>query len=123
MAFSQQPSVADFLKRILEGAGFEAHAVWSSGDDLEQGVCQVRPVALVYEIGFPFADRVDAYFRDKSRPVIGELPTVIATAATRELCASHGLEKMLDTFTWPTAGEVADAVNTALAARSSTSAA
>ena len=56
VTFSPQPSVAAFLQRIVDAAGFTANATASTVEELEALVNNVSPDAIVYEIGFPFTD-------------------------------------------------------------------
>jgi hypothetical protein len=115
IAFSLEPSVADFLKRIVEDAGFVATAIWSSIDDLESAVVQARPSALVYELGFPFAEKWKHFLAASSRPAFAGIPIVIATSASAEQCRRAGAAATLEILPRPTRDQVTAAIRDALA--------
>jgi hypothetical protein len=113
IAFSRQPSVADFIKRILEDAGYAAIACWSTLDDLERAVLDHRPAALVYEVGFPLAAEWDRFRELGVRPTLADIPLVIATAAPRDLYQRLGIPRALDVFTRPSRHDVDAALQAA----------
>ena len=110
ITFSPEPSVADFLKRIVEDAGFVATAIWSSIEDLENAVAQVRPSALVYEVGIPFAEKWESFLAAIRRPAIAGIPIVIATPASAEQCRRAGAAATLEILPRPTRDEVTEAI-------------
>jgi DNA-binding response OmpR family regulator len=90
VTFSPQPSVADFLKRITDEAGFASQAA-STVDELERIVEDVMPDALVYEIGFPFSDNWHRLTQMRTRPMFQRLPVVITTADAQALYHRVGI--------------------------------
>jgi hypothetical protein len=46
IAFSQQPSVAEFMRRILEDAGYDAIACWSTVDDPSESLTKAIHLPL-----------------------------------------------------------------------------
>jgi CheY-like chemotaxis protein len=116
IAFSQQPSVAEFMRRILENTGYEAVACWSTVDDLEQVVDDCDPCAVVYEVGLPFASELNRFHDVRRRPALAHIPFVIATPAPPDLCRRFGITGALDIFTRPTTRDVEGALHSAVAA-------
>lgn len=114
IAFSPEPSVADFLKRIVEDAGFVATAIWSSIEDLEKAVAQQRPFALVYEVGIPFAEKWESFVAAFSRPAFAGIPIVIATPASGEQCRRAGAAATLEILPRPTRDVVTEAIRAAV---------
>ena len=114
IAFSLEPSVADFLKRIAEDAGFVATAIWSSIEDLENAVTLARPSALIYEVGFPFAEKWEHFLAAFNRPAFAGMPIVIATPASAEQCLRAGAAAALEILPRPTREQVTTAIRDAL---------
>ncbi len=90
VTFSPQPSIADFLKRIVDAAGFASQAT-STEDQLAQVVEGVMPDAIVYEIGFPFSDNWHRLVQMRTKPTFHNVPFVITTADARELYRRVGV--------------------------------
>ncbi|HKR08223.1 MAG TPA: hypothetical protein VJS39_03460 [Gemmatimonadaceae bacterium] len=101
IAFSQQPSVADFMARFLEEAGYAAVACWSTLDDLESAVSAQSPAAVVYEVGFPLAEEWKRFGEARRRPTLAHVPLVIATPATPDQYRRFGISDALEVFTRP----------------------
>ncbi len=123
IAFSQQPSVAEFMRRILEDAGYDTIACWSTVDDLERVVDESDPAAVVYEVGLPFASELNRFHDVRRRPALAHIPFVIATPAPPDLCQRCGITGALDIFTRPTTRDVEAALHTAVGAPLATDAA
>jgi DNA-binding response OmpR family regulator len=100
VAYSPHPSVADLLKRVLEGAGFRAWAVWAP-EELEAAVGRVRPEGIVYEIGFPFAEHWRELQALRQRALLKTLPFIIATGEPQELYRRIGVAADLEIFVRP----------------------
>jgi hypothetical protein len=113
IGFSRQPSVADFLKRTLETAGFHAAAVWSTIEDLEIAISRLRPAAVVYEVGFPFDEHWKEFVSLKDRRSFNSTPMVVATAVPPETYRRVGATAVLEIFTRPSGRAVRDAVRSA----------
>ena len=101
IAFSRQPSVADFMARFLEEAGFAAVPCWSTLDDLEGAVSLHCPAAIVYEVGFPLADEWRRFSDARCRPTLMHIPLVIATPAHPDQYLRFGMAGVLEVFTRP----------------------
>lgn len=93
VTFSPQPSVADFLKRIVESAGFASRAA-SSTDELETLMANELPDAIVYEIGFPFTDNWRQLVALQNRPAFRGVPFVITTPDAPELYRRVGVSAL-----------------------------
>jgi DNA-binding response OmpR family regulator len=113
IAFSQQPSIAEFMRRILEDAGYEAIACWSTVDDLERIVDESDPASVVYEVGLPFASELNRFHDVRRRPALAHIPFVIATPAPSDLCQRCGITGALGIFTRPTTHDVDAALHSA----------
>jgi DNA-binding response OmpR family regulator len=90
VTYSPQPSFADFLKSIVESAGFVAEAV-STDAELERAATAIRPDAIVYEVGFPFSENWRELTRLRSRPAFHGVPFVITTPDAAELYRRVGV--------------------------------
>ena len=117
IAFSRQPSVADFMKGILEEAGYAAIACWSTLDDLERAVSDHCPAAVIYEVGFPLAAEWERFCEARRRPTLGPL-----AARARHARSPRPLPACRDfrgprVFTRPTRHEVEAALEAAFDAR------
>ncbi len=113
IAFSRQPSVADFMKQILAEAGYTAIASWSTIDDLERAVSDHCPAAVVYEVGFPLAAEWERFCEARRRPTLAHVPLVLATPAHPDLYLRVGISQALDVFTRPTKHQVEAALEAA----------
>jgi CheY-like chemotaxis protein len=115
VAFSRQPSVADFVKTILEEAGYEAIACWSTVDDLERAVSDSNPCAIVYEVGFPLDAELEQLREVRVRRGLAGIPLVIATPAPAALYQHCGIARALEIFTRPSKRDVDAALQNACA--------
>jgi len=113
IAFSRQPSVADFMARILNEAGYAAIACWSTLDELERAVSTHCPAAIVYEVGFPLADEWERFGEARRRPNLAHVPLVIATPAAPDQYRRFGISEPLAVFTRPSKGDVEAALRAA----------
>jgi DNA-binding response OmpR family regulator len=101
VTFSPQPSVASFLQRIVDAAGFRASATASTVEELEALVKTASPHAVVYEIGFPFTDNWHQLVRARQRPCLEKVPIVITTGDARELYRRVGVPAAIELFRKP----------------------
>lgn len=117
IAFSRQPSVADFMKRILEDAGYEAIACFTTVEDLERAVSAHNPAAIVYEIAFPLVDELRRFREVRLRRTLARIPIVIATPAPADLYRRWDIDRALEMFTRPSRSEVDVALHAAIEAQ------
>ena len=101
VTFSPQPSVAAFLQRIVDAAGFTANATASTVEELEALVNNVSPDAIVYEIGFPFMDNWHQLVQARLRPCLQKMPIIITTGDARELYRRVGVPAAIELFRRP----------------------
>jgi CheY-like chemotaxis protein len=101
VTFSPQPSVAFFLKGVLDCAGFTVVAASSELTALEQIVEQTRPDAVVCDIGFPFLDNWKALQQACGRPALRRTPVVVTTSEVRELSRQVGETGAIELFRRP----------------------
>ena len=114
IAFSRQPSVADFMARFLKDAGYAAIACWSTLDELEEAVSAHCPAAVVYELGLPLADEWERFSEARHRPTLAHIPLVIATAASSDQYERLGISEALEVFTRPSKRAVEAALRSAV---------
>jgi hypothetical protein len=101
VTFSPQPSVAAFLQRIVDAAGFTSNATASTVEELETLVKSVSPDAVVYEIGFPFAANWHQLVEARQRPCLQNMAFVITTGDARELYRRVGVPAAIELFRKP----------------------
>lgn len=101
VAFSPQPSVAFFLKGVLDCAGFTVFATSSELTALERIVEQTRPDAVVCDIGFPFLENWKALQQACRRPALQHIPVVFTTSEARELTRQVGQTGAIELFRRP----------------------
>jgi CheY-like chemotaxis protein len=116
VTFSRQPSVAYFLKGVLDCAGFTTIAASSSPQELEAAVERVHPDAIVYDVSFPFMENWDQLQELRSR-AIADIPVVITTSEARELYRRVGVSSAIEIFRRPDdVTEIRDAITGAIRA-------
>jgi CheY-like chemotaxis protein len=101
VAFSPQPSLAYFMKGVLDCAGFQTVAASSSLDELEALLLKVRPDAVVYDVSYPFAENWRQLEQLKSRSALRDIPIVLTTSEARELARRVGVSNAIEMFTRP----------------------
>jgi DNA-binding response OmpR family regulator len=117
VTFSRQPSVAYFLKGVLDCAGFATIAASSSPGDLEAAVERMHPDAIVYDVSFPFTESWRQLQELRGRSTIGNIPVVITTSEARELFRQVGVSSAIEIFRRPDdVSEIRDAVTGAIRA-------
>lgn len=113
LTFSPQPSVADFLKRIVHEAGFASRAT-STIDELQDAATSVAPDAIVYEVGFPFLENWQQLARLRGQVAFRHVPFVITTGDAHELQKRVGVPA-LELFRKPDdLSEIREALRTAI---------
>lgn len=93
LTYSSQPSVADFLRRIANAAGFESQAA-SSPEELRTVAKRVRPDVVLYEIGFPFTDQWAQLTQLRRDAAFQNLPFVITTPDASETLRRVGVHAL-----------------------------
>lgn len=101
VTFSPQPSIAYFLKGVLDCAGFTVVAAASDLDELEARVELVRPDAVVYDVSFPFTENWHNLQQLRSRGALRNVPVVITTSEARELYRRVGVSDAIELFRRP----------------------
>ena len=100
VTFSSQPSVAYFLKGVLDCAGFMSVAS-SSVDELDLLLQQVRASVLVYDLSYPFQENWRALQRLRRSTVLQHLPVVITTSEAPALYQALGIAADVEIFRRP----------------------
>jgi CheY-like chemotaxis protein len=101
LAFSPQPSLAYFLKGVLDCAGMTAIASSSSVDELERLAQRAKPDAIVYDVSYPFDDNWTQLQLARKRAALRDLPFVITTSEARELYRRVGYAGAIELFARP----------------------
>ena len=101
VAFSPQPSLAYFLKGVLDCAGLSAIASSSSPDDLERLAERVRPDAIVYDVSYPFSENWQQLQQVRNRAALRLVPFVITTSEAHELFRRVGCSTAIELFARP----------------------
>lgn len=101
VAFSPQPSLAYFLKGVLDCAGLNAIASSSSIDDLERLAQRARPDAIVYDVSYPFTENWQELQQVRNRAAFRGIPFIITTSEARELFRRVGCSTAIELFARP----------------------
>ncbi len=101
VTFSPQPSVAYFLRGVLESAGFSVTAAAFQADDLEAAVERTRPDVVVYDVSFPFKENWNQCQQLLRRPAFYHIPLVVTTSERRELFRTVGVSAAVELFSRP----------------------
>ena len=101
VAFSPQPSLAYFMKGVLDCAGFQTMAASSSPDDLEALLLSVRPDAIVYDVSFPYAENWRNLEELRNRDTLRDTPIVVTTSEANELRRRVGVSTAIELFARP----------------------
>ena len=116
VAFSTQPSIAHFLKGVLDGAGFTVVAASSELGALERIVQETHPDAVVCDIGFPFLENWQALQNACRNPGLRQTAVVVTTSEVRELRRQVGETGAIELFRKPDdLGALRAAVESAIA--------
>lgn len=101
VAFSPQPSLAYFMKGVLDCAGLTAIAASSNPEEIEALAAKARPDAVVYDVSFPFAENWDRLQQLRARPGLSGIPFVITTSEADELERRVGVSTAIELFSRP----------------------
>jgi DNA-binding NarL/FixJ family response regulator len=101
VAFSRQPSVAYFLKGVLDCAGFTVVAALSSPHELEAIVAQTKPKVIVYDVSYPFKESWDALQELRQMPAFSATPVVVTTSEAHALYRALGVSAAIEIFARP----------------------
>ncbi len=101
VAFSPQPSLAYFMKGVLDCAGLTAIAASSDPREVEALAEQAKPDAVVYDVSFPFAENWGRLQQLRARPALSDVPFVITTSEARELERRVGVSTAIELFSRP----------------------
>jgi CheY-like chemotaxis protein len=101
VAFSPQPSLAYFMKGVLDCAGLTAIAASSNPEEIEALAQRARPDAVVYDVSFPFVENWDRLQELRTRPALSDIPFVITTSEAQELERRVGVSTAIELFSRP----------------------
>lgn len=91
ITFSPRPSIAYFLKGVLDCAGFTVTATSSRPDDVVSVVERSRPDVIVYDISQPIAEARRSLARLRRRPLLRGIPVVLVTSDARACDGAAGV--------------------------------
>ena len=98
VTFSPQPSVAYFLRGVLDSAGFEVARASFSPEDLETAIHRARPDVIVYDVSSPCRENWRQCRRLLDRAAAYDIPVVITTSEKRELKEAVGVSAAVELF-------------------------
>lgn len=101
VAFSPQPSLAYFMKGVLDCAGFQTMAATSSHEDLEALLGRVHPDAVVYDVSYPYLENWRRLEELRSRDSLRNVPVVVTTSEAGELRRRVGISSAVELFARP----------------------
>jgi CheY-like chemotaxis protein len=101
VAFSPQPSLAYFLKGVLDCGGMAAIASSSTVDELESLAQRVRPDAIVYDVSYPFVENWNQLQQARKRDALRGTPVVVTTSEAHELFRRVGYSGAIELFARP----------------------
>jgi len=120
VTFSPQPSVAYFLRGVLDSAGFAVSDASFRPDDLEVAIQRNRPDVIVYDVSYPFRENWHQCQQLLTHAGAADIPVVITTSEQRELRRTAGVSADVELFRRPDdVSELREAVRRAIEAERS----
>ena len=101
VAFSPQPSLAFFLKGVLDCAGLTAIACSSSIEEITTIAERMHPDAIVYDVSYPFAENWQQLQQLRNHPLLRTIPFVITTSEAGELFRTVGYSGAIELVARP----------------------
>jgi CheY-like chemotaxis protein len=101
VTYSPQPSVAYFLRGVLDSAGFAVAEASFSPDDLETAIHRSRPDVIVYDVSYPFRENWSQCQQLLRREALSDIPVVITTSEQHELRRTVGVVAAVELFKRP----------------------
>jgi CheY-like chemotaxis protein len=101
VTFSPQPSVAYFLRGVLDSAGYSVAEASFRPDDLEMAVHRSRPDVIVYDVSSPCSENWRQCQRLLRSEALSDIPVVITTSEQRELRRTVGVVAAVELFKRP----------------------
>jgi CheY-like chemotaxis protein len=101
VTFSPQPSVAYFLRGVLDSAGFAVSDASFRPDDLEVAIHRNRPDVIVYDVSYPFRENWQRCQQLLKQVGAADIPVVITTSEQRELRRAVGVSAAVELFRNP----------------------
>jgi CheY-like chemotaxis protein len=120
VTFSSQPSVAYFLRGVLDSAGFAVSDASFRPDDLEVAIQRNRPDVIVYDVSYPFEENWQQCQQVLKQAGASDIPVVITTSEQLELRRTVGVSAHVELFRRPDdVTELREAVRRAIEAERS----
>jgi CheY-like chemotaxis protein len=101
VTFSPQPSVAYFLRGVLDSAGYAVAEASFHPDDLETAIHRNRPDVIVYDVSYPFTENWHQCQQFLQREALSDIPVVSTTSEQRELRRTVGVVAAVELFRRP----------------------
>ena len=98
VTFSPQPSVAYFLRGVLDSAGFTVAEAAFRPDDFELAIERSHPDVIVYDVSYPFRENWQQCQQLLGRAAASDIPVVITTSEQRELKRTVGVSAAVELF-------------------------
>jgi CheY-like chemotaxis protein len=110
VTFSRQPSVAYFLKGVLDCAGYKVVAALSTADNLEAVVERTKPKVIVYDVSYPFEESWNALQQLRRSPAFSHTPVVVTTSEAAAFRRAVGVSAAIEIFAKPDVNELREVV-------------
>ena len=101
VTYSPQPSVAYFLRGVLDSAGFMVSDASFRPDDLEAAIHRERPDVIVYDVSYPFRENWQQCQQLLKQAGASDIPVVITTSEGQELRRTVGVASAIELFRRP----------------------
>jgi DNA-binding response OmpR family regulator len=101
VTFSPQPSVAYFLRGVLDSAGFMVAEAAFRPEDLEHAIDRAHPDVIVYDVSYPFTENWRQCQQVLGKRMGDDIPVVITTSERRELKRTVGVSAAVELFKRP----------------------
>jgi DNA-binding response OmpR family regulator len=101
VTFSSQPSVAYFLRGVLDSAGFAVSSASFRPDDFEVAIQRNRPDVIVCDVSYPFRENWQQCQQALKQAGATDIPVVITTSERCELQRMVGISADVELFRKP----------------------
>jgi DNA-binding NarL/FixJ family response regulator len=98
VTFSPQPSVAYFLRGVLDSAGFMVAEAAFRPDDFEVAIERSHPDVIVYDVSQPFEENWRQCRQLLRRASLNDIPVVITTSEQHEFRQTVGIPAAVELF-------------------------
>src|SRR5262245_51582825 len=101
ITFSRQPSVAYFLKGVLDCAGYTGVAAMSTPDNLEAIGAEKKAKVILYDVSYPFEENWNTLQELRQSPAVRNTPIVVTTSEAAAFRRAIGVSAAIEIFSSP----------------------